>query len=97
MKIVYGRSGYGKTYYCMNEINSNIEASFDGPLLYIVPEQFSLSAEMDLSKVIGLGGILKAEVVTFKRLCHRVYNEFGFHKETVTSATLSNSLIILNS
>ena len=78
MKIVYGRSGTGKSYYVMNEIKKNVEDSFQGPLLYIVPEQFSLSAEMDLSKLMGRGGMIKAEVVTFKRLCHRIFNEFGF-------------------
>ena len=80
MKIVYGRSGCGKSYYLMNQIKENIEGAFKGPLLYIVPEQFSLMAEVDLSKLIGRGGIIKAEVVTFKRLCHRIYNEFGFKK-----------------
>ena len=97
MKIVYGRSGYGKSYYCMNEIKQNIEASFEGPLLYIVPEQFSLSAEMDLSKLIGRGGIIKAEVVTFKRLCHRVYNEFGFRKTAIGSSAKNMLLYYLMS
>ena len=83
MRIVYARSGYGKTYDCMNEIKKNIEASFEGPLLFVVPEQFSLSAEMDLSRLVGRGGIMKAEVVTFKRLCHRIFNEFGFHKTSL--------------
>lgn len=83
MKIVYGRSGCGKSYYLMNQIKENIEGAFKGPLLYIVPEQFSLMAEVDLSKTIGKGGIIKAEVVTFKRLCHRIYNEFGFKKTTL--------------
>lgn len=83
MKIVYGRSGCGKSYYLMNEIKENIYGAFKGPLLYIVPEQFSLMAEADLSKTIGKGGIIKAEVVTFKRLCHRIYNEFGFKKVSI--------------
>ncbi len=97
MKIIYGRSGYGKSYYCMNEIKQNIEASFDGPLLFIVPEQFSLSAEMDLSKIVNRGGIMKAEVVTFKRLCHRIYNEFGFRKTAIGSSAKTMLLYFLMS
>ena len=86
MKIIYGRSGCGKTYFAMNEIKENIKGAYEGPLLYIVPEQFSLTAEVDLSKIIGRGGIIKAEVVTFKRLCHRIYNEHGFKKDTLDTA-----------
>ena len=95
MKIIYGRSGYGKSYYCMNEIKQNIEASFDRPLLFIVPEQFSLSAEMDLSQIVNRGGIMKAEVVTFKRLCHRIYNEFGFRKTAIGSSAKTMLLYFL--
>lgn len=97
MKIVYGRSGCGKSYYLMNQIKENIERAYDGPLLYIVPEQFSLTAEMDLSKLISRGGIIKAEVVTFKRLCHRIYNEFGFKKTSVDTSSKTMLLYYLMS
>ena len=97
MKIVYGRSGSGKSYYLMNEIKENIESYYKGPLLYIVPEQFSLTAEVDLSKLIGRGGIIKAEVVTFKRLCHRIYNEFGFKKTSIDSSAKTMLLYYLMS
>ena len=97
MKIVYGRSGCGKSYYLMNQIKENIEGVYDAPLLYIVPEQFSLSAEMDLSKLISRGGIIKAEVVTFKRLCHRIYNEFGFKKTSIDSSAKTMLLYYLMS
>ena len=33
MKLVYGRSGSGKSYYCMNEIKENIENGFDKDVL----------------------------------------------------------------
>ena len=86
MKIITGRAGYGKSYYCMNEIKENLEQGYYGPLIYIVPEQFSLGAEYDISKVIGKGGILEVQVLTFKRLCHRIYNEFGYEKQSITKA-----------
>ncbi len=86
MRIIQGRSGSGKSYFCMNEIKENLEASYDGPLIYIVPEQFSLNAEYDVSNVIGRGGILEVQVLTFKRLCHRIYNEFCFKKESISKS-----------
>lgn len=86
MRVIQGRSGSGKSYFCMNEIKEEIEKAYDGPLIYIVPEQFSLNAEYDLSNVIGRGGTLEAQVLTFKRLCHRIYNEFGFKKEAISKS-----------
>ncbi len=86
MRVIRGRSGSGKSYFCMNEIKEQLIASYEGPLIYIVPEQFSLNAEYDISKVIGKGGILEVQVLTFKRLCHRIYNEFGVKKESISKS-----------
>lgn len=86
MKLVLGRAGSGKSYYCMNEIKENLLEAYSGPLIYMVPEQFSLTAEYDISKVIGKGGILDVEVLTFKRLCHRIYNEFGYEKQAISKS-----------
>lgn len=57
------------------------------PLIYIVPEQFSLTAEYDAADVINKAGLLDVEVLTFKRLCHRVYNEFGYKKNQISKAS----------
>lgn len=86
MKIITGHAGSGKSYFCMNEIKKALEEGEVCPLLYVVPEQFSLSAEYDLAKAIGKGGILEAEVLTFKRLCHRIYNEFGYQTKAISKA-----------
>ena len=42
-KIIYGRSGCGKTSYIFNEIKEKIKGS--NKIYIIVPEQFSFSAE----------------------------------------------------
>ena len=86
MKLVLGRAGSGKSYYCMNEIKENLFNEFDGALIYIVPEQFSLTAEYDVSDIIGRGGILEVDVMSFKRLCYRIYNEFGYKSATISKS-----------
>lgn len=86
MKLVLGRAGSGKSYYCMNEIKENLLNEYDGSLIYIVPEQFSLTAEYDVSDVIGRGGILEVDVMSFKRLCYRIYNEFGYKSATISKS-----------
>ena len=40
MKLVLGRAGSGKSFYCMNEIKENFLNEYEGSLIYIFPEQF---------------------------------------------------------
>lgn len=77
LRFIYGRAGSGKTRFCLNEIKSRIDAGKTRPLLLLVPEQFTYQTEKDLIKVLGKGGILKTEVLSFRRLAFRVFNETG--------------------
>ena len=77
LRIIYGRAGSGKTRLCLNEIKSNIERGTKRPLILLVPEQFTLKAERDLITTLGTGGILGTEVLSFRRLAFRVFNEAG--------------------
>lgn len=75
MKIITGRAGTGKTYACMQNIKEEVEREFQRALLYIVPEQFSFEAERELINVIGKDGIINTQVLSFKRLAYRVFEE----------------------
>lgn len=87
MRLIYGRAGSGKSYYCMNEIKDNIEKNVDNTLIYIVPEQYSLGAEYELSNLLGKNGTIKIQVLSFKRLAYRLFNELGFYKATFSKAS----------
>jgi ATP-dependent helicase/nuclease subunit B len=76
-RFIYGRAGSGKTRFCLNEIKSKIAAGATQPLVLLVPEQFTFQAERDLISVLETGGILKTEVLSFRRLAFRVFNETG--------------------
>lgn len=89
MKLVYGRSGSGKSYYCMNEIKECIENGFDKTLIYIVPEQYSLGAEFELTKMLNRNGTINIQVLSFKRLAYRIFSELGFAKGTFSKASKS--------
>lgn len=75
MKLITGRSGTGKSTYCMNEIKKYVEEAFDKPLIYIVPEQFSFEAEKELINTIGGKGIINTQVLSFKRLAYKIFTE----------------------
>lgn len=77
LRIIYGRAGSGKTYYCLNEIKDRITSGATYPLVLLVPEQYTFQAERDLIKILNTGGILGNEVLSFRRLAYRVFNEVG--------------------
>lgn len=75
LKIIYGRSGTGKSTYIYNEIDKKIRENNDKKIYIITPEQFSFTAEQKLME--NRKSIINAEVVTFDRLAYRVINEIG--------------------
>lgn len=77
LRFIFGRAGSGKSYYCLNEIKNKVESGAVHKLIMLVPEQFSFQSERNLLRTVGAGGIIKAEVLSFKRLCHRVFDQVG--------------------
>ncbi len=75
--MIYGRAGSGKTRYCLNELKSKIARGVTHPLILLVPEQFTFQAERDLITLLETGGILKTEVLSFRRMAFRIFNEVG--------------------
>lgn len=86
MRLILGRSGSGKSLYCMNEIKKYDEEAFSKPLLYIVPEQFSFEAERNLIKVLEKKGMINSQVLSFKRLAYKIFTEKGFNENPIGSA-----------
>lgn len=77
LRFIFGRSGSGKSYYCLNDIKKKIEEGCSKPLILLVPEQFSFQAQKNLIKTVGEAGMLKAQVLSFERMAYTVFNEVG--------------------
>ena len=75
LRFIIGRSGTGKTDFCLNEISKKQDKGLN--VIYIVPEQFSLQGEKELSEKTKGFGMLSAKVLTFGRLSHNVAIEKG--------------------
>lgn len=72
VNIIYGSVKSGKTEKCiqiMKQIGKNV--------CYIVPEPFSYGAEIEIAKLFGSVSSYLTDVTSFKRLYHKVINEFG--------------------
>ncbi|MBE1555048.1 helicase-exonuclease AddAB subunit AddB [Sporosarcina limicola] len=78
LRFITGRSGAGKTTFIKREIAAELARNPVGaPIVVIVPDQMSFSMEHSLSTNFGLKGIIRAQVLTFKRLAWRILQETG--------------------
>ncbi|MBQ2753284.1 MAG: helicase-exonuclease AddAB subunit AddB [Firmicutes bacterium] len=76
LRFILGRAGTGKTYKCLKEI-SDKQRDNNKNIVYIVPEQFTLQAEKDILSHTDGGAMLKANVLSFKRLAYNVFSKEG--------------------
>lgn len=93
LRIIYGRAGTGKSTFCINQIKKRIESDSNNKLVLIVPEQFTFQTENRVLEAIGEKYVLKAEVLSFKRLSHNVLNECGGIARTVMGDAGKSMLI----
>lgn len=79
LRLIYGKSGSGKSEYCFKEIAKNINKE---KIYLIVPNQMALMAEKKLMEITNNVSLINTEVITFNRMAFRVRNEIGGAKKT---------------
>lgn len=95
LKIIYGKSGSGKSTYIFNEIANKIQNNTSRKIYIITPEQFSFTAEKKLLESVKTSAVISAEVLTFNRMAYRVMKEIGNVKTKNLSST-GKSMLIYN-
>lgn len=75
-KFILGRAGSNKTSVCYNQIQEALEKDEYSNLIMLVPEQFNLQTQIELSQRL-YPGLLRVEVISFKNLAKRVLKEAG--------------------
>lgn len=77
LKIIAGRAKTGKSTYIYDEINLHIKKQTGRNLILIVPEQMTYQAEYEIIDRLKHYGIIDVEILSFKRLAYRVFEEVG--------------------
>lgn len=78
LRVISGRAGTGKTTKIHREIIRDLQEHPLGPPIFIiVPDQMSFTTEYELTNKYELQGIMRAQVMTFKRLAWYVLQETG--------------------
>lgn len=78
LRFIIGRAGSGKTHNCLTEIRQALLDSPAGPsIIFLVPEQATFQMEYALTTTPGLGGLIRAQVLSFRRLAFHILAETG--------------------
>lgn len=80
IRLIYGRAGTGKSEFILKEIKENLQNNLTQKIYIIVPEQFSYATEKRLLETLDVEAVVNAEVISFKRLAHRVFSEVRRNK-----------------
>lgn len=81
VRLIAGRAGSGKTRWCQSQICEELAVSLtDGPrLIILVPEQAGLQMERSLLAASAGRALGRCEVLSFRRLAGRIFNESTGH------------------
>ncbi len=84
LKIVFGRSGYGKTEYVFHSIKELVRQDISDILL-LTPEQYSLVSERRLLCELGESKIANVDNSSFSRISDAVKRKYGSYGIPVLS------------
>jgi len=90
LQFITGRSGSGKTHFCLNKMKELSEKGTKTVL--IVPEQLSLSAEHEAIEFLSYLDDTK-NVLSFNRLFHYLYNKY-IRKQRVSISNIGKSMLL---
>ncbi len=76
VEFILGRAGSGKTTYCYSQIEDELGKDHYTDIMMLVPEQFNLQTQINLSKRL-YPGLLRVEVISFNTLSREVFKEVG--------------------
>ena len=74
LKIIYGKSGSGKSTYLYEDIKNNLDKD---KIFFIVPEQSNLKTEQKLFEYLKVDSLFNVQVLTLSRLSTRILEEVG--------------------
>lgn len=93
LQFILGNSGSGKTTYMYQRV---VEEATRNPLknyLVIVPEQFTMQTQRMLVDLAPGKAIMNIDVLSFKRLAYRVFDDLGIKTEEILEETGKNLVL----
>ena len=93
LHLVLGNSGAGKSHYLFEHILSEAGKHPERTYYVIVPEQFTMATQREFVRRQEHHAILNVDVLSFKRLAYRVFEELGKDTLQVLEDTGKNLIL----
>lgn len=93
LQFVLGNSGSGKTEYVFRRIVQEAGKHPKKNYLILVPEQFTLQTQKKLVSLAPNKAIMNIDVLSFKRLAYRVFDDLGINNLSVLEETGKNLVL----
>lgn len=77
IRFIYGRAGSGKSRFCLEQIKKKVDNGKHNKLILLVPEQYTFQTENKLLEIVGEKALLRTQVLSFKSMAQRVFDECG--------------------
>ncbi len=83
LQFVAGPSGCGKSYYVFKKIIESAMAKPKEKFIVIVPEQFTMQTQKDLTRMHPAHALFNIDILSFNRLAYRVFQETGVNQAPI--------------
>lgn len=77
LQFVMGGAGSGKTRYLYQTAIKQAVEQPDRLFLFVVPEQYTMQTQKELVRLHPRKGLMNMDVLSFKRLAYRVFEDLG--------------------
>ena len=93
LQFIAGGSGSGKTRYLYEKVIKESQEHPEIQYLFIVPEQYTMQTQKELVRLHPRHGLLNIDVLSFKRLAYRVFEDLGVQLPVVLD-DMGKSMVI---
>lgn len=93
LQFILGNSGSGKSHLLYEKMIEESRRHPERNYMVIVPEQFTMQTQKDLVMLHPNRGIMNIDVLSFRRLAHRIFEEVGADRRMVLTETGKNLMI----
>ena len=93
LQFILGSSGSGKSRYLYETVIRESLAAPKENFLVLVPEQFTMEIQRNLTELHPRKGILNIDVLSFQRLALRVLEDLGADRRRVLEETGKNLVL----
>lgn len=93
LQFILGNSGSGKSYTLYRRLIEESRRHPEQSFMVIVPEQFTMQTQKDLVMLHPDRGIMNIDILSFRRLAHRIFEEVGTDRRSVLTETGKNLML----